>query len=526
MSKEIVTVQIGTYANHIGTHFWNLEDQYRNNTGEGSELSHATFFRQHTNERGALKYVPRTVVLDTQRGLGALDDLGTVFSRNRKVDRSKPPDVYTWSGRIKLCQNSQVNLNPYQTAFGEQREEEVAPTIPTQQTENGASKLDGNVRYWSDFMQFDFHERSLYTLNHQAELSQPFEDFSYGTELFDSYEKAEGFLDNIRFFTEECDSLQGFHAFGDDTNAFGGITSQVLRFLRDDFSSKSIMYFPVTPQISNLEEDTMNNRKTRFNHLLTQCNSWDLIDSITPINVNHWINQRATVNLDSSQKFHTSALIGGSLHTVSAPYRQRGGGGVLKGMLQGLVLRPSLKMSVLSSSFPLPARPIDELFSLPDSENSVHTGLGHAPFMLNLSHQLDQPVVSEVEGKLRLISEWGVLRGSSVHMKDNDSHKLFQKWQDRSYPCYSRAGVFLDDPSYIPIPFPFKPSLNPQTPVASAAAMFTDTAQHTHMQHDCETFEFLTRKGETRRIRQDMSVDEIIEIRELLNNIQEAYQSP
>jgi len=526
MSKEIVTLQIGTYANHIGTHFWNLEDSYRRNTDDASELAHDTFLRQHLNSKGAVKYVPRTVVLDTQRGLGALDDLGTVFSHNRKVNKSKPPDVYTWAGRIKLCQDSQVDLNPYQSAFRQHQEEDVQSADHTQQIEQAASSLDGKIRYWSDFMQFDFHERSLYTLNHQSELSQPFEDFSYGTELFGNYERAEEFLDNVRFFAEECDSLQGFHIFGDDTNAFGGLSTAALRYLRDDYSTKAMMYFPVTPEIPTISEDTMANRKIRFNHLLTQCSAWDLIDSITPINVNHWRNERANVNLNPSQQFHTAALIGGSFHTVSAPYRQREGGGVLKGMLQGLVIRPSLKMSVFSSSFPLPSQPISDLLSYPDPDKPVHPGLGHAPFMLNMSHYIDRPDVSHAQGILRLISEWGVLRGSSVHGKHNDSRKLFKKWVDQSYPCYRRAGLFLDDPSYIPIPFPFKSSLNPQTPIASAAALFTDTAQHKHMQHDMKTFEFLTRKDETRRIRQGVSTDEIIEVRELLNNIQEAYQSP
>lgn len=60
-------------------------------------------------------------------------------------------------------------------------------------------------------------------------------------------------------------------------------------------------------------------------------------------------------------------IIGGTLQTIFSPYRARKPQGLyLKSCLNTVVIRPSLKQSLLSSSFPLPQnKSIQELFSLP-----------------------------------------------------------------------------------------------------------------------------------------------------------------
>lgn len=69
----------------------------------------------------------------------------------------------------------------------------------------------------------------MYILEHSKQLSQPFNTFHYGYEIFQTYQKTENYLDQVRYFAEECDNIQGFHLIADDSNAFSGMTSQVVK---------------------------------------------------------------------------------------------------------------------------------------------------------------------------------------------------------------------------------------------------------------------------------------------------------
>ena len=78
--------------------------------------------------------------------------------------------------------------------------------------------------------------------------------------------------------------------------------------VRDDFPFKPILFFPITPEIPQIEEETLMNRRFRMNHFLVQCKAWELVDSITTIDINTWNKNRFQLDIDFNQRFHTSAV--------------------------------------------------------------------------------------------------------------------------------------------------------------------------------------------------------------------------
>ena len=53
--------------------------------------------------------------------------------------------------------------------------------------------------------------------------------------------------DQLHFFVEECDSLQGFHLLSDWLGGFGGLASCIAEDLRDEYGTKGILTFLSSP---------------------------------------------------------------------------------------------------------------------------------------------------------------------------------------------------------------------------------------------------------------------------------------
>lgn len=361
----------------------------------------------------------------------------------------------------------------------------------------------------------------MYTISYRDELGLPFDTFKYGTELFGTFEQAKEWIDKVRFFLEECDSLQGFHVLGDSTNAFGGILCQCLKFLQDEYESKNSMLFSVTPKFSNGAKDTLVNRQLKLNQLLVQSKSWDIINSTTPIDVNRW-EEKKEMTLNEKENFHSSAFIAGTLQTITSPYRCRNKI-QLKNCIQDLVIRPSLKQTLIASSFPLPGR-VDQLFNLPpdildkrENRNLIrpYLSLSYSDFMKNMSYKLKRPTTND--NQIRIISEWGVLRGTK-----KKSHPKFKEFVKRSSPCARRSGLFVRDPIILPHSFPF----NANKFVSSFSTLYTDTKQHEELTKSLDNFQNLITLPSCFRIQEDIGYDEQCEIREHLEIIRDSYKRP
>ena len=60
--------------------------------------------------------------------------------------------------------------------------------------------------------------------------------------------------DQLHFFVEECDTLQGFHLLCDWSNGFGGLGSCIAQDLRDEYGNKGILTFLSSPLDTPLDK--------------------------------------------------------------------------------------------------------------------------------------------------------------------------------------------------------------------------------------------------------------------------------
>nr|XP_025698734.1 protein misato homolog 1 isoform X3 [Arachis hypogaea] len=79
--KELVTIQLGDFANYVGSHFWNFQDEL---LGLAEDLNADSVFKNHDLNMD---------VLYRTGSLGSLSSHGTLY----KEITSSPSDVVTWA---------------------------------------------------------------------------------------------------------------------------------------------------------------------------------------------------------------------------------------------------------------------------------------------------------------------------------------------------------------------------------------------------------------------------------------------
>merc|ERR1712100_858786 len=100
--------------------------------------------------------------------------------------------------------------------------------------------------------------------------------------------------------------------------------------------------------------------------------------------------------------------------------------------------------------------------------------------MHNMSYQLKKPNIKN--NSIRIISEWGVLRGCKNKLK-----KRFKIFMKQGYPCFLRNCIHVSEPITIPAFFPFKLKKN----ISSCATFYVDKEQSKEFDRDLKSFNYL-----------------------------------
>ena len=221
------------------------------------------------------------------------------------------------------------------------------------------NRLDDDVTVWSDFLASRFHPRTIQVLNeyrHNDELNS-FDIFPQGEELLRNYETTCEWEDRLHFFTEECDSLQGFHVLMDTHNGFGGLTSGILKYLEDEFPGKGVLTYGFTP--ADLPDDTAAARSSR---IINSALSYEAASSHSSLFVPASLSSGlwrvlgppcALANLQYQPgAYHTSAVLAASIDTASQPYRLDKGAIGLADITHSFNFQ-GRKMACVNTSLPL-----------------------------------------------------------------------------------------------------------------------------------------------------------------------------
>ena len=373
-SREVVTLQLGHFANFVGAHWWNLqESSFVYSPKEEKEINHDVLYREGENLKGEVTYTPRLVSFDLKGCLNHLPKEGALY------DIADAGDDIPWQSDITMHKMAASEKNEFlQDLEAEDKVQDVMDATDKEQCivkhdaseqPSGSSEeplyltkvysLENKIKVWSDFLRVHFHPKT----NHIVEQYQhggdiAFDVFNRGLEIYKDYDTQADIEDKLHFFLEECDHLQGIQLLVDSHTGFGGIASGLLQDLVDDYGNKAIFSVSAIPTTLSLNKIRDESHRA-VNNLLSLHALHDHSTSILPLSVPK-TNTFQYLNYNADLAYHCSSIIAASLDSATMPYRHATSSSSMLNMLQSLSME-GRKLLTLQSSFPYPLYKQDSL---------------------------------------------------------------------------------------------------------------------------------------------------------------------
>ncbi|KAK6539913.1 mtDNA inheritance, partitioning of the mitochondrial organelle [Orbilia ellipsospora] len=322
---EIITVQLGHFANFVGTHFWNIQESYFtfNENEDLSPVDHNVHFRAGLGVDNIETFTPRALIYDLKGGFGSLRKINQLYQDDSALAKIKDLDLNSlWSGKRETRESPRVEKNRFQQSLD-------GGTEPERLT-------DETVKYWSDFNRLFYHPRSSvqFTEYEHANSLTPFESFDLGSQLFEESDKEEDILDtHFRAFAEECDLMQGLQLLTTVDDAWGGFATSYIDSLRDEYPKATIWTWALERTDRTSRERLLSKTAASVQSLVGMLPS---CTTFVPINI-----PRPSLRLpsyvigyDPTSLWRTSALIASALETSLLQSRLRAVGSQLKTMTE------------------------------------------------------------------------------------------------------------------------------------------------------------------------------------------------
>ena len=237
--QEILTFQLGNYSNFIGSHFWNLQDEYYLRLSSETEsvcqdeFDFLVNFRMGVNDNDEVRLYPRCLFVDEIANFGNL----------LCDDEIRVEDIETWGGTISTPFSPPVPLDDdldeeEKVVDGEEEGKLDFQQFLKMEEENKDPSLDvvknfysfnfeQTIKSWVDYSKFDPHPNSLLPLQLESEVSEMVED-------------------GVRWMLEEADWVDSFQMIF-DIQSDSPLTSKsylsLLSELHDQSPKVSILAF-------------------------------------------------------------------------------------------------------------------------------------------------------------------------------------------------------------------------------------------------------------------------------------------
>ncbi|XP_008792583.2 protein misato homolog 1 isoform X1 [Phoenix dactylifera] len=337
--REIVTIQVGNFANYIGSHFWNFQDELLGLVEEphgdpifkNSSLDMDVLYRAGETQQGLLTYSPRLISVGFQGSLGSLSSSGSLFDNISTYD---PTDIVTWTGNVSRCAAEPHKKNLFLQSLCEEDQQKSAlyandpdkeKTSPQKQIQDKdlVECLESGVQFWTDFSKVQYHPRSLYELHGSWTDVQKLDNYGIGKDVLSEGLQIEEMNERLRFFVEECDHVQGIQFIVDDSGGFSSVAAEYLENIADEYTNTPVLLyaardpgayaFPVSQKesITRVLHDAVS-----FSRLSSFCKL------MVPVGLPSLRSKLSSVlNVDDQKLFHSSAVYAASIHSISIPLR-------------------------------------------------------------------------------------------------------------------------------------------------------------------------------------------------------------
>ncbi|XP_068338074.1 uncharacterized protein [Pyrus communis] len=337
--REFVTLQVGSFANFVGSHFWNFQDEllglaedpYSDPVFKNQSLNMDVLYRSGETHQGTVTYTPRLVSVDLQGSLGSMSTRGTLYDESSFASSN----IYTWGGNVttqvakphkknlflqSLYEEEQVNLLTLGNGVnaGEKScRREIQDSDKVESLENG-------VQYWTDFSKVHYHPQSLYELSGLWVDPQKFDNYGIGRESLSAGLQGEEVSERLRFFVEECDHIQGFQFIVDDSGGFSPLAVDVLESIADEYTNAPVLLYAVRGPGSSMDPRSQKQRVSRKLHDAVSFSKLSsLCKLIVPVGLPSLSTSKASrfLSINDEKPYHCSAAYAATLHSISLPFR-------------------------------------------------------------------------------------------------------------------------------------------------------------------------------------------------------------
>ncbi|XP_014251588.1 protein misato [Cimex lectularius] len=307
--NEILTIQFGTYANHVGAHYFNIQESgFSYNPNFVPEVDNDILFRE-AESNGRPAYTPRLLVVDANFSIGGDVSLtGETFS-------DLPPE-------------EEVKKNVGDAVVDVLDKRQEARTTPLSTNPLASYEdISDKVKYWTDFISVPVNHRTYHIIDSLLLPENVLKDglYSYGADIWSRSDFEESIVDDIRYHLEDCDNLQGFHVLIDSQTLFSGVSSGCLQHLRDEYGKKTILSCPLFNNIGDKDQSAYFSERLNAAHSFSKCT--ELCDLVVPLGTDFNPYQLSTRKFHllnfKEDCFNTSSLQAVGLEMITLPYRIR-----------------------------------------------------------------------------------------------------------------------------------------------------------------------------------------------------------
>ncbi|KAJ0963416.1 hypothetical protein J5N97_028538 [Dioscorea zingiberensis] len=337
--KEIVTIQVGDFANYIGSHFWNFQDELLGLAQEpdgdpiykSMPLDMDVLYRVGETQEGIPTYCPRLVLVGFQGSLGSLSPSGSLYHNIRSSDTS---DIITWSGNVSKHASEPRKKNLFlqsldgegqgkSTVMGNDAVEERGNALIQVQDKDRVECLENGVQYWTDFSKVQYHPRSLFELHGSWADLQKFDNYGIGKDILSEGLQVEEMNERLRFFVEECDRIQGIQFIVDDSGGFSSVAATFLEDIADDYRNTPVLLYTARSPSSYGNVMSKNESISRSLHdAISFSRLSSLCKLMVPIGLPSLSKSKfSLLHVEDKKLFHSSAVYAASIHSISIPFR-------------------------------------------------------------------------------------------------------------------------------------------------------------------------------------------------------------
>ncbi|XP_010263736.1 PREDICTED: protein misato homolog 1 isoform X2 [Nelumbo nucifera] len=462
--REIVTIQVGSFANFIGSHFWNFQDEllglvddpHGDPVFKNQSLDMDVFYRAGEMPQGIPTYSPRLLSIDFQGTLGSLSSHGSLYHEIP----SAPMHVRTWTGNVtKLVSDPQKKNLFLQRLDEEEHGKPSAEEDDHIQDKDIVECLENGVHFWTDFSKVHYHPQSLYELKGLWMDAQEFDNYGIGRDIFSEALRGEEINDRLRFFVEECDQIQGIQFIVDDSGGFSSVAAEFLENIADEYTNTPVLLYAARGPGPGTTNKNALGRKDSISKALHDAVSFSRLSSfsklIVPIGLPFLSRSKASTFLciEDSKAYHCSAVYAAALHSISLPFRMESIGSAtdshyvagaidVNGIVQMLAGQARQNMvAILDVAMPAPCLTGEQ------NKQSVQRGL----------HSLTPEIAEDVE-------DFRAIESTTVHGIHHSGgnpasisevqDSIFASYESAlTRPMFSHLSVALC-PLPIPLPFP------------------------------------------------------------------------